>query len=377
MTDRFARAKTSLGRKLLFSLLPLLFVLGILEVAAQYYTFRQRGEGWFALSAVLSDWSQARTREVARGVVEELDLPPAESIYEALYGPTGRELLQRFQERYEGDFLRLARLVEGADARLVVLYVPSARTGEVADRVHASDRTFYGRLAASQGAPFVDATSWLRSAPRHQSYLLPENTHLSRLGNQLLAENLAEILRQPDLAEHRSRVRFERRPRRLGDLPPGQKRLWHDDSLPFLLTTNHQGLRMARDLVFPKVRPRVLLLGDSFTFGINLPEPHTYPALLQSMLSKAEVVNAGVVGYTISDQMELFEDRARYTEPDIVVLQTLYNDLYGYLSFERSLFARDRRTGSWLERIRHRPEVPDPLEVDLMASIRSARAASR
>jgi acyl-CoA thioesterase-1 len=52
----------------------------------------------------------------------------------------------------------------------------------------------------------------------------------------------------------------------------------------------------------PASRPRIVLLGDSLTAGLGLPESEAYPALLQKKLDdegyEYEVVNAGVSGDT-------------------------------------------------------------------------------
>ncbi|MBI3265333.1 MAG: arylesterase [Acidobacteria bacterium] len=52
----------------------------------------------------------------------------------------------------------------------------------------------------------------------------------------------------------------------------------------------------------PAARPRIVVLGDSLTFGLGLPSDESYPAILQRKLDQAgyryEVVNAGVSGET-------------------------------------------------------------------------------
>jgi hypothetical protein len=73
-------------------------------------------------------------------------------------------------------------------------------------------------------------------------------------------------------------------------------------------------------------RKRVLVLGDSFTFGEEVGDGETYPARLERLLPGVELLNAGVGGYG-HDQMLLLMREAlpRYC-PDLVLLSYLESD---------------------------------------------------
>ena len=113
--------------------------------------------------------------------------------------------------------------------------------------------------------------------------------------------------------------------------------------MPYRVVVNSQGLRMDRDLQFPKKKPHILCLGDSVTFGPYLPNHDTYPGLLQQKYPDKEVINAGICSYTIVDEVSLLKQRAKYCEPDIIILQVLDNDLSDFFYFKRQIFARDRQ----------------------------------
>lgn len=94
-------------------------------------------------------------------------------------------------------------------------------------------------------------------------------------------------------------------------------------------------LGMRGDAVVLKKPPntfRVVCLGDSITFGEGVYEEQTYPQLLQGILSrrfptmKVEVINAGVQGYGIREETELFFARCRSMQPDVVTLGLFLND---------------------------------------------------
>jgi lysophospholipase L1-like esterase len=71
---------------------------------------------------------------------------------------------------------------------------------------------------------------------------------------------------------------------------------------------------------------RVLVLGDSFTAGLQVPEAGTFPRLLETRLqaefpqTNIEVINAGVIGYGTDNQLAYFTDEGYKYQPDLVVL---------------------------------------------------------
>jgi lysophospholipase L1-like esterase len=71
---------------------------------------------------------------------------------------------------------------------------------------------------------------------------------------------------------------------------------------------------------------RILVLGDSFTVGLQLPEAETFPKLLEAQLNrynpqtKFEVINAGVIGYSTDKQLAYFSQEGYKYQPDLVIL---------------------------------------------------------
>jgi hypothetical protein len=78
---------------------------------------------------------------------------------------------------------------------------------------------------------------------------------------------------------------------------------------------------------------RIVMLGDSFTFGEGTPEPLIYPSLLGEALRSRraggrwiEVINLGVPGDDVSGALQTYHNLARRLEPDWVVFQWNTND---------------------------------------------------
>jgi len=98
-------------------------------------------------------------------------------------------------------------------------------------------------------------------------------------------------------------------------------------------STNSLGFR---DEEFPvkksKDRVRIICTGDSSTFGCLINICDAYPTRLENMLLKktkeknAEVINAGVIGYSSYQGLKFFEKTLRRLEPDILIAAWGYND---------------------------------------------------
>ncbi|MFT5193634.1 MAG: hypothetical protein ACI9EW_001095 [Cellvibrionaceae bacterium] len=94
---------------------------------------------------------------------------------------------------------------------------------------------------------------------------------------------------------------------------------------------NPQGFRASQD--FTKLannadKSRVMIVGDSFTFGTHLAVEDSYASLMQAQLSDThEVYNLGVPGYGV-DQMALtYHQFKDLIEPDIVILTFIDDDI--------------------------------------------------
>lgn len=269
-----------------------------------------------------------------------------------LFTDAGAAFREELEARYAGHFAALAEALDRDGVKLVVMRL----AGPYRDRPSAGNRAFLPfirDLCARHGAVFIDMhQAAFAGRSERRVTLQPEDGHLSRLGHQLVAQALTPVLE--GLTGHRARAAFapEERPERFADLHPGLDEIQSPDDRPYRVVTNRQGLRMDHDLTFPKKRQRILFLGDSITFAAFVNQEDSFPGLLQKRFSDREFMNAGNAGYTVSDYLSLWRERARYAEPDIVVLQTHANDLMDLMSDHLNAHDRDGRihTPSEVER---------------------------
>jgi lysophospholipase L1-like esterase len=96
-----------------------------------------------------------------------------------------------------------------------------------------------------------------------------------------------------------------------------------------------QGLREDREFTADKPPGliRIVCLGDSVTFGMDIPVEDTYPKQLERLYvgeaRKVEVMNFAVPGYNLAQNLEMYYERAARFRPDVVVLQFVLNDIPG------------------------------------------------
>ena len=129
-----------------------------------------------------------------------------------------------------------------------------------------------------------------------------------------------------------------------GILP--QSEFWHtsaDGSWRFV--TNSRGLRDTRNFAYekPPGTVRVLALGDSHTQGYEVRQDETFSAVLERYLEahsvKAQVLNAGVSGFSTAEELAYLIGEGYKYKPDVVVVGFYANDFDDNL--KAGLFALD------------------------------------
>src|SRR6185436_6506935 len=137
---------------------------------------------------------------------------------------------------------------------------------------------------------------------------------------------------------------------------------WHtsaDGSWRFV--TNNRGLRDSRDFAYEKPLgvTRVLSLGDSHTQGYEVRQEATFSAVLERYLDahsvRAQVLNAGVSGFSTAEELAYLVGEGYKYKPDVVVVGFYANDFQDNL--KAGLFALDEK-GRVIEESRsHLPGV--------------------
>jgi hypothetical protein len=96
-----------------------------------------------------------------------------------------------------------------------------------------------------------------------------------------------------------------------------------------ILNTTSKGFRGMREHSYDISGDvtRIVLLGDSFTFGDEVSDDEVYARYLQDMLPGAEIINLGVHGYGHDQMLILLEEEGVRYSPDIVIIGFLPMDM--------------------------------------------------
>ncbi len=98
----------------------------------------------------------------------------------------------------------------------------------------------------------------------------------------------------------------------------------------YTLVLNSKGFR-DKEHTFekPVSKKRILILGDSFTFGFNVKFEDTFPRVLETTLGpNYEVLSLAVPGYSTDQEFLLFYNEGLKYEPDIVILALFLDDIF-------------------------------------------------
>jgi len=145
----------------------------------------------------------------------------------------------------------------------------------------------------------------------------------------MLGEGLLAFFLPPPIAWRTPQERYDNHPTRLHVLRPNQKAFTHDKPLRI----NALGLRGDEvEISKPPGRFRIVVMGDSITFGNGVRDDETYSVQLGRKLHEAgfrgaEVINAGIPGYDTWQEALLLEEVVLSLSPDLILLAFYENDV--------------------------------------------------
>jgi len=269
-------------------------------------------------------------------------------------GDTGMAVYRLCQERYSAKLAQLKQQADSLNAKFIITIL----TPEVGGSVTFSTQKgipFINEAAKKLGISCYDFSTPLSKYTPEQFTQMPIDGHWSAAGAKIISEMYKPLMEGTKNFRSSKNFSDKERPAIFGDQLPNQdEALDGGKELPYRLVTNSQGFRMNYNLTFPKVKQRILFLGDSQVYSPFLDNEEITTSLLQQHFPEKEIINAGVIGYTLDDQVELMEQRAKYIEPDIIILVTNPNDIGDFYFTMRNLLSRSKKA-----------HTPSSIELDL------------
>jgi hypothetical protein len=114
----------------------------------------------------------------------------------------------------------------------------------------------------------------------------------------------------------------------LTDVDDNVRNYGRDFDLPYRFSTNSLGFR---GLEPTGDGPRIVVLGDSFAFGMGVSDAQCFPAVLGRVLAArvpgVRVLNGAVPGYSIVDHTEQYVSKLRAYAPDLILIGHTSSDV--------------------------------------------------
>jgi hypothetical protein len=292
-----------------------------------------------ALSKELSD-KKAMDRQVEELNEDYREIPDAKILENnGANGPVYTELKQRYKKQ----LAELKLQVEATGAKFVVTII----TPEVGPSI--SDLTRYGHpfikaTCNELGVEVYDLSSAIAAQKPEVITQVPRDGHWSKKGAEFLAAQLEPILTKH--AGHKATATYtdSERPETFGDLAPGTDEVLDGGKdMPYRVVANAQGLRMNEDVTFPKSKQHILFLGGSQIYSPFLDNDFIATSLLQKKFPNTVIMNAGMISGCTDDFLSLWNEKAKYSEPDVVIVQTNGTDITDLFFTNRNHLARSHK----------------------------------
>jgi len=110
---------------------------------------------------------------------------------------------------------------------------------------------------------------------------------------------------------------------------PGARVPYGEPEFVTLVQHNQLGFRGPEIGAKRADRLRVLVLGDSFAYGVGVQNDETFSARLEALDRRLEVINTGVNGYGTGQELVVLREDGLRLQPDVVIVAFFWNDVEG------------------------------------------------
>ena len=129
---------------------------------------------------------------------------------------------------------------------------------------------------------------------------------------------------------------FQRDRELIYSLKPNEEQRWKTAEFFEHSKINSFGLRDREILESSLYDKRIIIIGNSMTFGHGVNNEQAFPNQLEQIFKEddrnIDIINAGIKGYGTDQAYKFFINRLRSLNPDLVIFSIYTNDLYDNIS---------------------------------------------
>jgi len=269
-------------------------------------------------------------------IIEKYPKIPHDEILQQI---AGNHLYSELEERYRQSLSSLKTAADGDCARLVVVIV-TPEVGKFATLSNIYGIPYIIQSCNLLGIDCINLSADI-SAKEEDPSQYPDDGNWTKAGSVSLSGFLEEAIARYNDYHSSKTYPSGPKPPTFGDLPPKDDEIIDGErNMQYRLTVNSQGLRMDHDLTFPKKKQTILFLGGSKLYSPYLDNNLIATSLLQKKFPDKEIVNAGNLNYTLDDFLSLYQEKASFTEPDVIFICTNGDDILNFFFSQRNRYSR-------------------------------------
>jgi hypothetical protein len=287
---------------------------------------------------------QKSINEIATGMarqamVEKYPKIPHEELLNQI---AGNKLYTELKERYTNSLGRLKMMTDSDGVKLCVVIL-TPEVGKSRTLANTYGIPYIAATCVQLGIDCVDLSDDINTIEPNTLTMVPFDKHWSKTGAFYISEQLAKTINGYSGA--RSGKTYTTRPATFGDLDATKGDVVEEEQKrTYKLRVNDQGLRMDHNLSFPKRKQTILFLGDDWLYCPYLDNEFTITNMLQKKFPDKEILNAANFNYTVEDYASLYAEKARYAEPDVVIVCTNGDDIIETYFSQRNRYSRAHRS---------------------------------
>ena len=273
-------------------------------------------------------------------MVDKYPREPGEEIFRQA---SGSKLYNELEDRYKQSLQALQIETDRDGAKLVVV-IMTPDVGKSLSLSNTYGVPYIVQACNLLGIDCLDLSTVIGGQETTALTQGPSEGNWSKDGSAFLSDQLSYLLLSYDCFKNTKPFPHISKPATFGDMPPRKDEVTNGEKdVPYHITSNAQGLRMDHELTFPKTKQTILFLGDAQLYSPYLDDKFIATYLLQKKYPAKEIINAGYMHYTLEDHLSLSLEKARFTEPDIVVVCTNGDDILDYFFTQRNRYSRAQR----------------------------------